>query len=439
MFLMRTHAIVLRLVLLMAIAAPLHAQEHQHPPGQAPDDHGQHHGHDAAVMSIFPAREASGTAWLPDVTPMHGYHRQTRGWDVMLHGNAFVQFIHESGEEHRTSRQAGSINWVMGMARRPFAGGRLGLRGMLSLEPWTIPGCGYPVLLATGETCAGDTIHDRQHPHDLFMEIASEYDRPLSGSVRWGLYGGFAGEPALGPVAFPHRPSAMPNPIALIGHHWLDATHITFGVVTAGVYGARWKTEASVFNGREPDENRADFDLAALSSYSGRIWFLPAPTVSLQLSAGHLDEAEADPGLPRHDVDRVTASASYHRRLRGSGLLAATVAWGMNRELVATSNSALLETSITADGLNTWFARGEVTGKTAHSLHVHEAPLTTVYTVGKLQAGYVRYLRARRGLQPGIGGSVSASLLPADLQPRYGGAVVPGVGVFLAFRPAAHE
>ena len=225
------------------------------------------------AMTMFPPREASGTAWLPDATPMYGIHGQAGSWQLMGHGNTFAQFLYDSGD--RGHNQFGSINWVMGMAHRNIAGGRLGLRGMFSLEPWTIRGCGYPDLLATGERCDGEPIHDRQHQHDLFMEIAAQYDRPLTGSVRWQVYGGPAAEPALGPAAYPHRISAMPNLLAPIAHHWLDATHITFGVVTAGVYGHRWKAEASAFNGREPDEERTDIDFAPLDSVSGRVWFLP--------------------------------------------------------------------------------------------------------------------------------------------------------------------
>jgi hypothetical protein len=395
-----------------------------------------HAGHEAAAVP-FPTRESSGTAWLPDATPMHAFHRRAGMWDVMFHGNAFTQFLYEGGEEHRTSHQAGSINWFMGMARRPLGAGRLGARGMVSLEPWTVPGCGYPDLLATGETCDGDTIHDRQHPHDLFMELAVEYHRPLTPSVALQVYGGPAGEPALGPPAFPHRASAMPNPVAPIGHHWLDATHITYGVATGAVYGSRWKAELSLFNGREPDENRLDLDLAPLTSYSGRVSFMPTDSIALQVSGGHLDEAEAAHAIgPRHDVDRVTASAIYHRRGSGSGLWATMLAWGMNVEPVATSHSLLLETSASADGLNTWFGRFEVTGKPADSLHVTE--FRGVFTVGKLQAGYVRYFPVRRGFQPGMGGHLSASFLPGPLQPRYGGGVVPGFGVFVTLRPEAH-
>ena len=190
---------------------------------------------------------------------------QWRGWSVMAHGAAFLQLLWEPGDIHRTGGfselQVGGVNWGMLMARRPLGAGRLGLRMMGSLEPWTIPGCGSLNLLATGEMCRGDTIHDRQHPHDLFMELAADYDRPLRGAIRWQIYGGLAGEPALGPPGFPHRLSALVNPVAPVAHHWLDSTHITFGLVTTGVYGARWKAEMSAFNGREPDENRADLDL----------------------------------------------------------------------------------------------------------------------------------------------------------------------------------
>ncbi len=411
-------------------AAPQDPHADHAPPQQ------QHAAHDAATGS-FSTREASGTAWLPDTTPMYGIHRTAGGWEVMFHGAAFAQFLREGGEEHRRSNQAGSINWVMGMARRPLGAGRIGVRGMASLEPWTIAGCGYPDVLATGETCDGDTIHDRQHPHDLFMELAVEYDRPLTASTRLQLYGGPAGEPALGPVAFPHRLSAMPNPIAPIGHHWLDATHITHGVATAAVYGPAWKAEASVFNGREPDEHRADLDPAALKSFSGRLSVLPTPSLLLQVSAGHLAEAEAAHGVgPRVDVDRVTASATWHRRPANEALWATTVAWGANVEPLETSHSVMLESAFSADGRNTWFGRLEVTGKPAHALHVSES--NDVFTVGKLQGGYTRYFAVRRGLQPGIGGSLSIGLLPPDLQARYGGQAVLGFGVFVTVRPAAH-
>jgi hypothetical protein len=412
--------------------------------------HDQHqHGSDES-MAAFPTRDASGTSWLPDETPMYGVLRNRAGWDVMLHGVAFAQVIFEPGDVHRTggfsSRQVSSTNWGMVMARRPLGSGRVGIRGMVSTEPWTVPGCGYLSLLATGETCEGDTIHDRQHPHDLFMELAADYDRPLRRALRWQLYAGFAGEPALGPPGFPHRTSAMLNPIAPISHHWLDSTHITFGLVTIGVYDHRWKAEASMFNGREPDEERRDLDLGPLDSISGRITFLPSDRVALQVSAGHLREAEAEfPPDPRSDVNKATASATYHRPLEGNGFWATTLAYGLNsgREniptgvLEATTQAILLESSITVRARHTWFGRAEVVEKPAHDLHAHEYA-TEVFTVGKVQGGYVRQFESWKGLVAGVGASASASLVPPQLASRYHGRVTPGFNVFLTVRPPRH-
>ena len=282
----------------------------------------------------FSTREASGTAWLPDATPMYGFHRTAGTWQVMFHGNAFAQFLYEGGEEHRRSHQAGSINWFMAMARRPLGGGRLGVRGMVSLEPWTIPGCGYPDLLATGETCDGDAIHDRQHPHDLFMELAVEYDRPLTASLRCSCTEVRQESRRSGRLPFrtgPRRCRTRSRRSAITGS--TPRTSRT-GSSTAGVFGARWKAEASVFNGREPDEDRADLDLARAGLVSrAALTFLPTPALAVQVSAGHLADAEAAHAVgPRQDVDRVTASATWHRRRTGDALWATMVAWGMNVE-----------------------------------------------------------------------------------------------------------
>ena len=330
------------------------------------------------------AREASGTAWLPDATPMYAVHATSGAWQLMAHGNGFAQFLHDSGE--RGEDQFGSINWIMGMAHRDAGAGRVMLRGMFSAEPWTVGGCGYPDLLASGEQCKREKIHDRQHPHDLLMEIFAEYNAPLTGSVRWQIYGGPAAEPALGPVAYPHRISAMPNPLAPIAHHWLDSTHITFGVVTGGVFGKRWKAEASVFNGREPDESRYDMDFGPMDSVSARVWFLPTPNLALQLSAGRLEEAEAgEHGEARTDVSRTTASATYHTKRGEDSIWATTVAWGRNEESGHGSNAFLVETNLTANERDSWFGRFEAVGKTAHDLALGESR-DDAFTVAKLQA-----------------------------------------------------
>jgi YHS domain-containing protein len=380
------------------------------------------------------AREGSGTSWLPDITPMYALHWQRGAWQYMAHENVFVQFLDDSGD--RGHDQFGSINWIMGMAQRNVGRGRLQFRGMFSAEPWTIRGCGYPDLLASGELCAGQPIHDQQHPHDLAMEISALYDAPLKGAVRWQAYAAPAGEPALGPVAFPHRVSAMPNPLAPISHHWLDATHIAYGVLTGGLYGSRWKAEGSVFNGREPDENRTNFDFGPLDSVSGRVWFLPTPQWALQVSVGRLTDVEPSAnGGPGIDVTRTTASATYHSAFQPNSIWATTLAWGRNADPDHASNAALLETNLTFDDRNTWFGRFEVGGKSAHDLALPES--SDSFDVAKLQGGYTRYLKAWHGLRPGLGGVVSAGVVPESLRPVYGSRINMGVGVFLTLRPAA--
>jgi YHS domain-containing protein len=390
-----------------------------------------HAAHDVAQM----AREGSGTAWLPDESPMYAIHAMRGPWSVMFHENAFLQFLHESGP--RGDDQTGSINWLMGMAQRNAGPGRLGLRGMFSFEPWSIRGCGYPDLLATGEECEGQKVHDRQHPHDLFMELAADYSAPIVGDMRWQVYAGPAGEPALGPVAYPHRVSALPNPLAPIAHHWLDSTHITYGVVTGALYGRKWKAETSVFNGREPDEERTDFDFAALDSVSGRLWVMPMPRLALQISAGHLKAAEAgEAGGSRIDVDRVTASATYHRMFRDNSIWATTVAWGRNAEPKHASNALLVETNVTVNQRDTLYGRFEVVGKTAHDLVVSES-LGDDFAIAKIQGGYTRYLPAWNGFQPGVGAGLSLAIVPETLKPAYGSRANTGFAVYVTLRPAA--
>jgi hypothetical protein len=322
------------------------------------------------------------------------------------------------------------------MAHGSIAGGVLGLHAMASLDPLTVGECGYPNLLATGEFCDAEPIHDRQHPHDLFMELSAGYERALSRRVAFQVYGGPVGEPALGPVAFPHRISALSNPLAPIAHHWLDSTHIAFGVLTAGLFGRAWKLEGSVFNGREPDQERFDLDLDALDSYSGRVWFLPSPRWALQLSTGRLVEAEIPPeGGRRIDVTRTTASATYHRGLEREGHWASTIAWGRNEEDGHATQALLLETNVNLAQRNLFFARGEIVEKSAQDL-VLEVAEDEVFTLGKLTAGYMRQFAAGSRFAVGLGGLVSLSLLDQDLESAYGSTSPVGAAVFVRIRPA---
>lgn len=375
------------------------------------------------------AREASGTALLPAASPMYAAHLAAGDWTVMLHGVAYLEYIDQGGE--RGDDQLGSINWGMAMASRPLAGGALELRAMASLEPLTVGECGYPLLLQTGEACDGAPIHDRQHPHDLLMELAARYDHPLGDALGIELYGGPAGEPALGPVAFPHRISAAGDPLAPITHHWLDATHVSFGVVTVGIHGARWKLEGSAFNGREPDDDRWDLDLAALDSRAARLWLLPGPRWAIQFSAGRLTDAE--PGAA--DVDRYTASVGHHHPF-GGGYLATTAAVGLDVEGDLRTPALLVEGVLDLGERHVVSARAEWVRKTAGDLVVPGVDEDRTFAVGAFALGYTRRWAAGPA-SLGIGGRASFAVVGSALEELYGSRAVPGATIFVELRPSA--
>ncbi|MFN2420123.1 MAG: hypothetical protein ABR527_01895 [Gemmatimonadota bacterium] len=430
------HAVVLAF-LSLAFPTFAKAQEHAHPAAadsvQAPADTTM------AMMAPGPLgipreREGSGTAWLPDDSPMYAFHGMSGPWELMLHGSASVHYVDDGGD--RGDGGLDATNWIMGMARRPAAGGDLMLRAMGSLDPLTTGECGYPDLLATGEFCDGQSLVDRQHPHDLFMELAAVYEREINDDLALQLYTGLAGEPALGPVAYPHRISALANPIAPISHHWLDSTHISFGVVTAGIFGRRWKLEGSAFNGREPDEERFDVNLDAMDSWSGRLWWLPNAQWALQVSHGELNEAEIPPdGGPRVDVTRTTASATYHMPLANEGHWATTAAWGRNEEPDHTTDAFLVETNANLAQQDLLFGRLEVVEKSAEDLAL-EGDGEEIFRVAKLSLVYIRHLAPFGGLVPGLGAGVSLSFLPDALEDDYGTRTPVGFLIFVRVRPA---
>jgi len=387
----------------------------------------------AEPLGIEHTRNGSGTSWLPDASPMQGLMTRRGEWSLMLHANAFVHYIKAGGD--RGDDQFGSINWIMGMAQRSAAGGQLQLRTMFSAEPATVGRCGYPDLLQSGESCNGEPLHDRQHPHDLFMELAADYRREVTKSLAFETYAGLSGDPALGPTAYPHRLSAMPNPMSPISHHWLDSTHVSFGVVTGGVYGRKWKVESSVFNGREPDDRRYDFDFGALDSYSGRVWFLPTSHWSLQASAARLKGDDAPSQDIHQQSTRLTASATYHR-LVNARVWSSTVAFGQNRENGITTSALLVETAADISRDDVVFGRIDVGNKTAADLAL---PIDTddTFTVAKLQIGWIHWMMDGYGLRLGLGASGGLSIVPAALAAVYGARTAGEVGLFLTIRTGA--
>ncbi len=382
-------------------------------------------------LGLGMSREGSGTAWQPDSTPVYGHHFMAADWMLMLHYSLQVGYIDQGST--RGDHQFTSMNWVMLMAQHALFGGQLTSRVMLSAEPLTTGGKrGYPLLLQTGESAGGLPLHDRQHPHDLFMEVAAKYNHPLTKDLALEVYGAPSGEPALGPVAFPHRLSASANPLAALGHHWQDSSHIAFGVVTMGIYSRQLKLEGSWFNGREPDENRYDFDFHPLNSYSARLSYNPLTDLSLQISYGYLKSPEELE--PNVNVQRITASATYNRPLEG-GNWASTAIFGHNIPSSGTStSSALLESNFELSR-NTVFGRIEFIQRTSRDLVLPVADSQSVFNAIVLELGYVRDFE----LGPttiGLGAVGSANFLSGGLQPFYGSKVPLGGMIFLRLRPS---
>lgn len=359
-------------------------------------------------------REATGTSWQPDSTPHEGLHLMRGDWMMMAHGSAYGIYDRQSGP--RGGEKAFSASMLMLMARRSLGDGALGLRAMASLDPAMGKG-GYPLLLQTGETADGRTaLIDRQHPHDLFMELAASYSRPVAENLSAFAYAGLPGEPALGPPAFMHRFSAQDNPAAPITHHWLDSTHITYGVATLGLIRGDWKWESSAFHGREPDQYRWDLEAPKFDSFSTRLSYNPSRDWSLQVSYGRIVSPEAlEPSV---DQDRLTASASWNWRLADSPGQT-TLAFGRNDNQPGHRlNAYLLESAVRIARTHTIFARAERVDK--DELFDSGPRQGNVFTVNKLGAGYL-YDFARWGrTQWGVGASGDVLLIPASLKPAYG-------------------
>ncbi len=376
----------------------------------------------------------------------------------MLHGNAFLQYDKQGyGDNKRGDSQFGSVNWGMLMAGRNVGAGFLTLRGMMSLEAFTVTGAGYPLLLQTGESYQGQPLHDRQHPHDLFMELAAMYDQPLASNLAFSLYVAPVGEPALGPVAYPHRPSAMDDPLAPISHHWQDATHISFGVITAGFYSRHVKLEGSIFNGREPDEIRTNFDYRgrSLDSYSGRLTLNPSDNWSLQGSYGYIKSPE---GLnPERSLHRLTASVLNGRQLGSGGQWSSALIYGANQESgeSSLSNSVVLESDAQLDQWNTIFGRVEFVQKSAGDLVLQDSgipvntfpvctfcqpssfPDDTRFNVGVAALGYVREIAKFSGGTIGLGARGAINFVPEALRSTYGTRTPIGTSIYLRFRPTS--
>ena len=376
------------------------------------------------------SREASGTAWQPDASVHAGEHLMRGDW--MLMGHATLNGVYDTQGGPRGGEMAFVSGMIMGMAKRSFPDGdAVQLRIMLSPEPLMGPR-GYPLLLQTGETADGKTpLVDRQHPHNLFMEMAVTYSHRLTVRDSVFVYAGLPGEPAFGPSAFMHRQSVMDSPEAPISHHWLDSTHITDGVVTAGYIHGGWKIEASQFHGREPDQHRWAIETGALDSTAARLSWNPTRNLALQTSWAH--QASPEQLEPGANQDKWSASAIYTLPLGHGAWWSTTVAWGQRRSTGGPALAAeILETAVKPSDPWTVFARAEHTQN--NELTGRGGAAGPVYAVGKISVGAIHDWWLSDHTRLGVGGLYAFNFVPGALAPLYGGSDAQGAMAFVRLK-----
>ena len=387
----------------------------------------------SASLFVFPLHAVAQDA-SHDHTQMN-MPADTR-WRFMQDGIVFGEINHQGGP--RGGSELVVPNWWMGMASRDVSRGRLTFTGMLSLDPATVGKDGYREVFQSGEALNGRPLIDRQHPHDVFMQLAAVWRMPVTASTGFTLAGGPVGEPALGPVAFMHRASAADNPTAPLGHHTFDSTHIAFGVVTAAVDRGPWVVEGSLFNGREPDEHRWDVDFGALDSIAGRVWYRPTERWEFQASTAHLvDPEELEPG----NVKRTTVSASWLNR-NDPDFSAMTIGYGMNATDHGTRHAMFAEGTRHV-GANSTFLRMEVLQVETDVLLADAVPAThdeaeRKDVVGAVTVGGVRDIVRWRGFDGGLGAAATFYAVPDALTPSYGRHPI-SFQVFFRLRPPSGD
>ncbi|MFT3932756.1 MAG: hypothetical protein QM726_03995 [Chitinophagaceae bacterium] len=393
-------------------------------------------GH-AFSLNLPMSRNGSGTGWLPDASPMYGSMFHAKKWMYMLHGNLFLRYNKQDlfNQGSRGNQKWDAPNWLMFMGQRQVGkNGLFRFSSMISLDAVT-GGNGYPLLFQSGEAYKGNAIVDRQHPHDLFSELSVGYTQALSKQTDLFIYLGYPGEPALGPVAFMHRPSALDNPDAPLSHHWSDATHITFGVATMGVRYRNFKLEASSFTGREPDDKRYGFDKPRFDSWSGRFSFNPSANWALQVSHGFIKSPELL--HPGEDVHRTTASAIYSKSFTDNNTFNATLLWGMNKTPGHDGENAALGEASWKKKKLALYLRYEWVQKSVEELALDESIYghDVLFPVNAFTIGYNYDLLQLGHAKLALGSQLSVYHAPSSLNSLYGKNPM-AAEVFLRIYPA---
>lgn len=390
------------------------------------------------VLSVVSAVAQTPTEPVPAQEPPPHDHAAmlaaaARQWQVMWDGVLFTTFNHQGGlrggdQEFRAQ------NWVMLMGSRSLGPGTITLSGMASLEPVTVGAAGYAHLFQLGETYQDLPVTDRQHPHDLFMQLDAAWRVPI-GKTELSISGGPIGAPAFGPIAFPHRLSASENPSAPLTHHTFDSTHVAMGTVTAGVRRGAVTLEGSAFRGREPDEHRYDLETGALDSRSARVTWRPRSGLEFQVSRGYLHQPELlEPG----NQTRTNASMSWLHTRPDRAFTAITVMAGRVTRTYSWSGAMLAE-GIHWMGKQAVYARYEnLAIESEHLLFpqfVHPPhPGEFIDTLQAITVGGVRRIAAGRGIDLAVGGDATFYRVPARLQPTHGERPA-SAHIFLRIRP----
>ncbi len=374
-------------------------------------------------------RDASGTSWQPDASEHGGIHGMHGRWTTMVHATLNGVWDRQDGPRGDTKSFVSGM--LMAAARRDLSNlDTLNFRAMLSPDP-LMGKTGYPLLLASGETADGvHPLVDRQHPHDFVMELSASYTHRLSEHDNLFLYGGLPGEPAFGPPAFMHRLSIQDSPEAPISHHWLDSTHITFGVLTAGWVHDDLKVEVSRYRGREPDQNRWDIEAPKLDSTTVRVSWNPNANWALQ--ASWADQKSPEQLDPAEDQKRWSASAIYTVPVGDKGWWSTTAAWGRRQNTGGPAlNAWTLESAVKPDAAWTLFGRAERIQSDELVIGLHPGP---VRTVSKLSAGAIHDWRLREHLSFGLGALYAVNFVPNSLAASYGGDTPTGAMAFFRFK-----
>ena len=451
---MKTKYYILIAVALISVQGVLaqHEQHNQQQPDTKKDekrkmdhkDHGNMTDHkDSSMVPMSHAyslnlpmnRNGSGTGWLPDSSPMYGYMLHSKKWMYMIHGNIFIRYNDQDigNKGARGDTKVDAPNWFMAMGQRKIGNkGLFHFNAMFSLDA-IFGGDGYPLLFQTGEAYKGRPLVDRQHPHDLFSELSVAYTHSFSKDVDAFIYFGYPGEPALGPVAFMHRPSSLNNPDASLGHHWQDATHITFGVATIGFRYKIFKLDGSIFTGREPNEERYDFDKARFDSYSYRLTANPTRELSLQVSHAFVKSPEEL--HPDEDIRKTTASVTHILPLAGENhFLSSTAIWGYNDSDDHQENSLTIEPNLQLDRLAI-YGRYEWIEKSNEELLIEGIEEDKLFAINALTLGVNYTILREYKTNVAVGAQGSLYMTEAALDPVYGKNPISGE-IYLRISPS---